>query len=141
MIFNRIVKNENKEKVNNMNNINLSGNNTNKISGVTNTGKKRFVSEIVTNNTNNNFSNSTSIKNGLDEYMFYKFDDYHFLKESDYNVIFKLPLYEKQLENLENKNEPIYKVAMLLTAEKFYKVVDFLFADSQNNINSLEGGV
>ena len=91
----------------------------------TGNGKKRFVSEIV-NDSNNKL---------LDDYMFYKFDDYHFLKESDYNVIYKLPLQEKNLENLENKNEPIYKVIMLLTAEKFNKVVDYLLADSQNYIN------
>lgn len=83
-------------------------------------GKKRMVDTSKLN------SNSSS------EYLFYKYDDEYFLKSAEYCMIYKLPLLEKGLENIENKNEPIYKAIMIITAEKFYSVIKYL--NENNNI-------
>jgi hypothetical protein len=77
-------------------------------------GKKRLVVE----------------SSNKEKYLFYKFDDEYFLKESECSTIFKIPFQEKSLENIENKNEPVYKAIMLLTANKFYNVVKYLYEDS-----------
>ncbi len=66
-----------------------------------------------------------------EQYLYYKFDDEYFLRESECSTIFKIPFQEKSLENIENKNEPVYKAIMLLTASKFYNVVKYLYEDSQ----------
>lgn len=65
-------------------------------------------------------------KNKSESYLYYKYEDEYIAKDSDYVSIFKLPLYENQLELLENKDEPIYKMICLISSEKYYKIVDFI---------------
>jgi hypothetical protein len=68
--------------------------------------------------------------NEEEQTLYYKFDDQHFLKEADFLTTFKVPLKDKNLENIENKTEPIYKAIAIINAQKFYKVIDFLLSES-----------
>lgn len=53
------------------------------------------------------------------------------MKNSEYTCTYKVPLKEKELDNIENKGELIYKSIMLMTSEKFYQTIDLL-----NKLNS-----
>lgn len=65
-------------------------------------------------------------KSKSESYLYYKYEDEYIAKDADYVSIFKLPLYEKELELLENKDEPIYKMICLISSEKYYKIVDYI---------------
>ena len=67
-----------------------------------------------------------NIKSKSESNLYYKYEDEYIAKDSDYVSIFKLPLYEKELELLENKDEPIYKMICLISSEKYYKIVDYI---------------
>lgn len=80
-----------------------------------------------TNNEGNvNNNKKRVIGSNQETYLYYKYDDEYFLREADQKYIYKVPLKEKELDNIENKNELIYKAIMILSVEKFYKVVEFL---------------
>lgn len=68
-----------------------------------------------------------------EESLFYKFDDEYLVKEAEFVTTFKLPLKEKELENIENKNEPIYKAIAIISMEKFNNIVDHLLKVNTNS--------
>lgn len=76
------------------------------------------------------------MNNNQDSYLYYKYDDEYFLREAEQKVIYKVPLKEKELDNIENKNEPIYKAIMIISAEKFYKVINFLNSEENRKMIS-----
>ncbi len=70
-------------------------------------------------------SKKSSIKE-KEEILYYKFDDQYFVNAADFATSIKVPYNEKNLENIENKSEPIYKTILILRADKFKSVVESL---------------
>lgn len=67
----------------------------------------------------------SSIKD-KEEILYYKFDDEYFINAADFVTSIKVPYDEKNLENIENKSEPVYKTILIIKAEKFNSIVDSL---------------
>lgn len=66
-------------------------------------------------------------KTGVDSnHLYYKYDDDYFIKAADYSCSFKVPFVEKNLDNIENKNEPVFKCIAIIKFEKFIEVISKL---------------
>lgn len=64
--------------------------------------------------------NKDNVDNGL---LYYKYEAPFMKKVAIASVEYKIPYEQKQMEYLENKNEPQYVIIMLLKAEDYFKVL------------------
>ena len=62
----------------------------------------------------------------ISEDLFYKFEDEHFLKDSEVNLSYKIPYDKKFLDFQENTNEPQYYNICFIKTDKFVQVIDSL---------------
>lgn len=62
--------------------------------------------------------------------LYYKYEDEYIVKASDFVVTYKYPLAEKELDNLENLNEPIYKAIGIIEYKKYLEVVSYLLSNN-----------
>jgi len=58
------------------------------------------------------------------EYIFYKYEEEAFVKNSVISFSYKIPLQEKNLGFLENSNEPQHKFIAILKMTAFLKLID-----------------
>jgi hypothetical protein len=58
--------------------------------------------------------------------LYYKYDDDYFIKAADFSCSLKVPFVEKNLDNIENKNEPVFKCIAIIKFEKFIEVISKL---------------
>ena len=85
-----------------------------------------YITKFVKKQPDMKKTNKKSNVEKKEEDLYYKFDDEFLIKEADFYTYLKVPFLEKQLENIENKNEPVYKGIVVIRADKFNLIIDKL---------------